>query len=325
MLPGVVSGMFHLFTHAFFKALLFLGSGSVMHAMGGVIDMRRFGGLRRIMPITYWTFLIGSLSLAGVIPFAGFWSKDGILAALYERGQETGPEKVLGISGLTAGHFHLSLFWVAMFTALLTSFYTFRAFFLTFFGPERIPPEAGRHAHESPPAMTVPLVILAFCAAVVGFLFLNRFAEFLAWTPSLAWQGVKRMEANEEIHNYVAVLSSVLAVAGIGVAAFLYLGERRQVASIATALRPLYLLSHGKFFIDQIYDWLIIRPLGVLAAISNGFDRWIVDGLVNVLGAIPPAVGAMFRSLQNGVVQFYALAMILGLLVLIGALVAWPS
>jgi NADH-quinone oxidoreductase subunit L len=329
VVPGIVFGMFHLFTHAFFKALLFLGAGSVMHAMGGVIDMRRFGGLRRLMPITFWTFLIGCLALAGVTPFAGFWSKDGILATVYERAQHAGSDTVLGIAGLTAAKFYLGLFWIGMGTALLTAFYTFRALFMTFFGPERIPPEAGHHAHESPPAMTLPLVILAICATVVGFLLLGSFSEFLTQTPSLAYHAVPKLPgteaAHEEAHNFVAVTSTVFALAGIGVAAFLYLGDRRQVAWLASVLRPAYLLSYGKFFFDPIYDWLVVRPLAGLAAICNWFDRWIVDGLVNVLGVIPALAGAALRSLQNGVVQFYALAMVLGLLVLIGALVAWPG
>src|SRR5262249_6352564 len=119
-LAGITAGMFHLFTHAFFKALLFLGAGSVMHAMGGVIDMRRFGGLRRLMPTTHWTFLFGCLALAGVFPFAGFWSKDAIIAAAHERSHDA--------------PLFLALYWVALVVAALTSFYTFRAFFLTFYG-----------------------------------------------------------------------------------------------------------------------------------------------------------------------------------------------
>src|SRR5215467_4533538 len=156
-LLGIIAGMFHLFTHAFFKALLFLGSGSVMHAMGGVIDMRRFSGLRRIMPVTCLTFLIGCLALAGFVPFAGFWSKDEILGAVHHAGEHS-----------DAPGFYNMLYWAGMFTAGLTAFYTFRGFFLTFFGEERIPHEAGHHAHESPPAMTVPLMILSVFAAGIG-------------------------------------------------------------------------------------------------------------------------------------------------------------
>ena len=177
-LAGITAGMFHLFTHAFFKALLFLGAGSVMHAMGGVIDMRRFGGLRRLMPITHWTFLFGCLALAGVFPFAGFWSKDAILAAVLREGPRTRPLYRLRSIGSR------------LVTAFLTAIYTFRAFFLTFYGHERMPHEAGHHAHESPPSMTVPLVILAVCALVVGayFEWTGGFADFWPHTPSLAYQ-----------------------------------------------------------------------------------------------------------------------------------------
>ena len=324
-LPGILFGMFHLFTHAFFKALLFLGAGSVMHAMGGVVDMRRFSGLRRAMPVTCATFFIGCLALAGVWPFAGFWSKDGILATVLQRGQAGGTTNVLGIAGLSEGPFYQTLYWVGLATALLTAFYTFRAFFATFFGPVRIPEEAGHHAHESPRTMTVPLVILAICAAIVGFAFVSSFGEFLELTPSLAWKMVRNVEENATIHGQVAVTSTIVALAGIGLAAFFYLGDRLQVEWLARVFRPFYQLSYGKFYVDSIYDWLVIKPMRVVAWICNWIDRWLIDGLVNLFGAIPPLFGSALRSLQNGVVQFYAMAMILGLLVLIGTLIPWPK
>ncbi len=183
-LAGVAAGMFHLVTHAFFKALLFLGAGSVMHAMGGVVDLRRFGGLRGRLPTTHWTFLFGCLALAGIVPFAGFWSKDAILAAVR---QSASADPIAGL-------YHV-LYLAAVATAGLTALYTFRAFFLTFYGQERIPEEAGRHAHESPPSMTAPMVILAVGALVVGAYFYGTgdFAGphgFLAQTPSLACRGM---------------------------------------------------------------------------------------------------------------------------------------
>ncbi len=159
-LAGVAAGMFHLVTHAFFKALLFLGAGSVMHAMGGVIDISQLGGLRRRLPITHWTFLFGCLALAGVAPFAGFWSKDAILAAVAEKAGQSDPP------GLYA-----ALYWVGLLTAFLTAAYAFRALFLTFYGPERIPAAAGPHAHESPPSMTGPMLLLALGALGVGAYF----------------------------------------------------------------------------------------------------------------------------------------------------------
>ncbi len=312
-LVGIIAGMFHLFTHAFFKALLFLGSGSVMHAMGGVIDMRRFGGLRKLMPITCITFLIGCFALAGMFPLSGFWSKDEILAAVHSRAHVEG--------GLGNAWFNL-LYWSGMFTAGLTAFYTFRAFFLTFYGEERIPPEAGHHAHESPPSMTIPLLILSVPAAAIGgyYALTHGIEHFLSRTPSLAYDVVQRTAEETASHAGVAMTSTIIVVVGIALAAFLYLGEHRQAAWIGNILRPLYKLSHGKFFFDQIYTALIVWPLRGLAALFYWFDRYFVDGLVNLVGYAPAAGGAFLRWLQNGMVQFYALAMMLGLIVLIGAL-----
>lgn len=308
-LAGFTAGMFHLFTHAAFKALLFLGAGSVMHAMGGVIDMRHFGGLRRLMPYTHWTFLAGSLALAGLLPFAGFWSKDAILSAVHE-GHPGGVHWL-----------YETLYWMGTFAAMLTAFYTFRAFFRTFYGEEVIPPEAGHHAHESPKVMTVPLVILAVLALVAGFMG-HAFAELLGRTPSLSYSGIRATGPAEQFHMSVAVASTVVAVLGIGLAALLYLRGGQLVNSLTAVARSLYLyqLSYGKFFVDQLYNVLIVGPLWVLAYLFAFLDRLLVDGLVNLMGWIPRAVGSLLRPLQIGLVQFYALAMVLGVLVLIGSL-----
>jgi NADH-quinone oxidoreductase subunit L len=311
---GITAGMFHLFTHAFFKACLFLGAGSVMHAMGGVIDMRRFGGLRRLMPITHGTFLFGCLALAGVVPFAGFWSKDAILAAAYEKGAHD--------------DLFYALYWGGLIVAFMTAIYTFRAFFLTFYGPERIPHEAGHHAHESPRSMTLPLVILAFCSLTVGayFEWTGGFAEFLKRTPSLAY-GVMAVHAEHDAgaHALVATVSTVLALAGVGLAAFLYLGDPAQVMAIRRLLMPLYLLSYGKMFFDPIYNVLFVWPLRLLSRISYWFDRTVIDGTVNVAGRVPLVVGSGLRSLQSGMVQFYAVAMVWGVIVLVITLLVWPA
>jgi NADH-quinone oxidoreductase subunit L len=314
-LSGITAGMFHLFTHAFFKALLFLGAGSVMHAMGGVIDMRHFSGLRRLMPRTCWTFLFGCLALAGVVPFAGFWSKDAIMAAVHERAHDVAV--------------YTPLYYIGLATAFATAMYTFRAFFLTFYGPERIPREAGHHAHESPPAMTVPLMVLAVCALVVGAYFelTHGFANFLGRTPSLSFEALQETWPHDHrgMHFDVAAVSTVIALAGIGLAAYLYLGGAGQVEWLTNRMRPLYQLSLGKLFIDQIYAVLFVWPLRLLAWFSYQFDRWIIDGLVNLCGKIPVLFGAALRNLQTGMVQFYALAMVLGVLVLIGTLLIWPT
>jgi len=307
---GATAGMFHLFTHAFFKSLLFLGAGSVMHAMGGVIDIRRFGGLRRLMPVTHWTFLFGCLALAGIFPFAGFWSKDLILAAVGEQ----------------PGTLYRILYIAGMFTAFLTAFYTFRAYFLTFHGEQRIPKEAGHHAHESPKAVTVPLIVLALCALGVGALLelTHSFEHFLDNAPSVAYLTAAAGETAQHgaSHLNVAILSTVIAVAGVLLAAVLYLGKREMVDKLTRAMDSgkLYSLSYGKFFFDEIYMVLIIWPLRAVAWMSYLFDRAIVDGLVNLVGILPKWIGAALRPLQNGMIQFYALAMVLGLLVLIGTL-----
>jgi NADH-quinone oxidoreductase subunit L len=306
-LVGVTAGMFHLFTHAFFKALLFLGAGSVMHAMGGVIDIRRLGGLRRRMPWTYGTFLVGCLALAALPPFAGFFSKDKIFEAVH--GQ--------------AGPLYQALFWAAVFTALLTAFYTFRAFFLTFHGPERIPPEAGHHAHESPWVMLVPLLGLAAGSVLAGYFF-SSIRGFLAETPSLAYHGLPEEPPAAEpgAQGMVMGVSVAVVVAGIALAWLLYIGKQAllpQLTRVMDSVR-LYRLSYGKFFFDEIYGWLVVKPLEGLAWLSFWVDRYLIDGLVNVCGWSPKVVGAALRPLQNGMVQFYALAMMLALLLLIGAL-----
>jgi NADH-quinone oxidoreductase subunit L len=319
-LAGITAGMFHLFTHAFFKALLFLGAGSVMHAMGHVIDMRRFSGLRHIMPKTFYTFWLGALALAGIVPFAGFWSKDAIVASVHE--------KMHGEGG-SYGTVYEWLYYASLFTALLTAFYTFRALFMTFYGEEKIPPEAGHHAHESPSTMTVPLMILAFFAAVVGawFEYTHGFAHFLGMTPMLAYKTIQDTlpDGKFVFHMDVALTSTVIALLGMGLAAYLYLGNRSEIEQLTRLAKTarVYQLSYGKFFIDQIYGVLVIWPFRLLASLAYWFDRWVIDGLVNLCGKIAPLIGAVLRALQTGLVQFYALAMVLGMLVLIGTLLMW--
>ena len=314
---GVTAAMFHLLTHAFFKALLFLGAGSVMHAMGGVIDIRRLGGLRHRMPVTHWTFLVGCLAIAGVVPFAGFWSKDAILLAVQHRVGE-GP----------AGEIFEMLLGTALLGILLIDFYMFRPFFLTFYGPERIPPEAGRHAHESPGTMTGPLVVLAFGATVVGAYFQWKwtpgFAQFLAATPSLAYlpaeAHVAATEAAEHLH--MAMTSTVLTAIGIASAAIIYLGTRGGAARLARLMNVfgIYSLSCGKFFFDPLYTLLVVWPLLGIARLAAVFDQHVIDSLVDLCGGMPKLVGEALRPAQNGLVQFYALMMMIGLFLLLGSL-----
>jgi NADH-quinone oxidoreductase subunit L len=419
---GVTSGMYHLFTHAFFKALLFLGAGSVMHAMGGVIDMRQFGGLRRIMPYTHWTFLVGCLALSGVFPFAGFWSKDAVLSSIHDKVHALDHEverrgEVVGTLGrsrsgsMPSAHensvddadyeswtdhqlqvsrsAYQWLYWGSIMTAFLTAFYTFRAFALTFYGPLQVPAQAGHHAHESPPVMILPLIALAACSLLVGVLFSDEvFSGFLSATPSLLETAFAATRPAEPVfHPDVAGLSTLAALAGIGLSLFFYLGEPNEANSlrrlldlegadratnpqwvarlervpsvaamtrglrsvglgfivtllglllglislvlslplvVATFLTP-YRLSRDKFYFDEIYNALVVWPLRMIAAACYWFDRWIVDWLVDLTGRIPPALGYVMRGLQMGLLQFYALAMILGMLILVAARLLWAA
>ena len=310
-LAGMVAAMFHLFTHAFFKALLFLGAGSVMHSMGGVIDMRRFGGLRRIMPITHWTFLAGCLALSGIFPLAGFWSKDAILAAIYDAAHSEQGNLVDYV-------LYSALYYVASFAAFLTAFYMFRAFYLTFYGEEEVPPEAHGHAHESPGSMTVPLVILAICSVGVGYLFHagHTFEHLIDSTPSLAFISTHEAVSHAEFHWDIAIQSSVLALAGVALASFFYLGDLTPIRWLARNLRTVYRLSYHKMYFDEIYAFLIVRPTAALAKCCYWIDRNVIDALVDATGRLVLRVGSMFRGLQSGLVQFYGLVMLLGLLVL---------
>jgi NADH:ubiquinone oxidoreductase subunit 5 (subunit L)/multisubunit Na+/H+ antiporter MnhA subunit len=215
-----------------------------------------------------------------------------------------------------------------MFGVLLIDFYMFRPYFLTFFGPERIPEEAGSHAHESPRSMTIPLILLAIGAAAVGWYFeaTHGFARFLAATPSLAYLTRTAAEhgamAEEPFNWGIAAVSTAITVAGIAAAAVVYLGPGRLAAGLARAMNVfgLYTLSAGKFFFDPIYDTLIVRPMLALARLAAWFDRQVIDRLVDFCGSFVSLLGAALRPLQNGLIPFYALAMALGLLALLGAM-----
>jgi NADH-quinone oxidoreductase subunit L len=354
-LLGFTAAMFHLVTHAFFKALLFLGAGSVMHAMGGVIDMRRFGGLRRVMPVTAATFLVGSLALAGVPPLAGFFSKDEILATLHDRGWPEGHHEAdhaaatdrhtvlpvalrggphaaepaaargLAIDALDAPGTYRVLFWMSLVTAGLTAFYTFRAVFMTFTGPTRVPDEA-HHGHggphESPPVMTVPLVILAVASAVAGWwLFATHgLADFLAATPSLTFPPVAETAAPHAFHLDLALQGTLAALLGIALAAVGHLGRRSDGPQMERFLGPLETLFANRFYVDELYRGLVVRPLEFVALLAAGFDRHVVDGLVDGVARLPVAAGALARRFQSGLMQRYALAGVLGTVLIVLAI-----
>lgn len=303
---AVVAAIFHLFTHAFFKALLFLASGSVMHAMGGVIDMQQFSGLRRVLPWTHVTFAIGALGLAGLPPMAGFFSKDEILVTLAQAGH--GPYGAL----MTV------LLVVALLTALLTAFYTGRAYFLTFWGEERMPPEAEHHAHEGPRWMVWPLVILAAGTAIVGWLFgplTHSFAKYVGQSVGVAPAG-----ASHGGTAWVVWASVLLAGSGVALAWVLYCWRPTWPAELAQRWPLAWQASRNKFYLDELYVAALVRPGEGLARAAAQVDQHIVDGFVDAVGQAPVVMGRWLRPVHNGLVQFYALGSLLGLAVLVIAL-----
>jgi len=297
---AVTFAMFHMFTHAFFKAVLFLSAGSVMHAMGDVIDMRRFSGLRKALPITHWTFLAGSLALAGVPLFSGFWSKDEILAVL----------SAASSHGEHAGYYQVIL-GVALLASLMTAFYTFRAYFMTFWGEEKFPEEAGHHPHDAPPAMAGPLIILAVAALGIGLATgpTHLYSHYLHHTPGLP-------EGHEFAIDWLMMgISSVLALVGIAVAYVLYVTSPRTAENLKQRLSYAYTASQEGLYIDWLGYKIIAAPLRLFATLCELFDRWVVDTLVDCVGFIPGLFGSIIRPIQNGMVQNYGAVMMIGLVV----------
>lgn len=293
---AVMAAMFHLFTHAFFKALLFLSAGNVMHAMGDVIDMRRFGGLRKVLPVTNIAFLVGAIALSGIPPLAGFWSKDAILSVV-ERASEAGPARGL----------YAVLLFVGFFTALLTAIYTFRAYFRTFWGETRLPEEAGDHAHEADTTMLLPIAVLAIGSILVGFLGPAGWVDsFLSKTPHLP--GVHE-------HGESSIVMLLSAILGLSGAIFAYFTTPRPgAAPFESGFKR---AGANRFYIDEIYGALVVLPLQAVSSLLAWFDRTIVNGLFEIIAAIPRAFGAAVRQTQSGIVQSYALLMAVGIVVLL--------
>ena len=298
-LGGYVAGIFHLLTHAFFKALLFIGSGSVSHATN-TFDMRRMGGLRRMMPWTYATFLIGSLSLAGVFPLAGFWSKDEILGDAWTE--------------------QPALFAVAMAVVFLTAFYMFRAIFMTFEGEYQggAEPEEGHgadaaHPRESPWVMAGPLVVLAVPALLIGFVNVAGGIEHLLL-------GAIPEETAAALHEFefswgIALGSSALALAGIG-SAWLFYGARVLSSErVRQAAWPVHVLLERKYFLDDLYEGFFVRGvLGGVTALLSWIDTNVFDAIANGLGTATRVASQGLRLLQTGQVQVYASIAFAGLL-----------
>ncbi len=289
-----VAGVFHLMTHAFFKALLFLGAGSVIHAMADEQNMNKMGGLFGKMKITGWTMGIATLAIAGIPPLAGFWSKDEILGTAFEK-----------------GGFYYVLWAIGLITAMITAFYMSRMFILTFLGKPRW--DDGVHPHESPFTMTVPLMVLA-ALTVVGGLVNTPFRLGLEHFLEPAFEGVELAHAPEGALLWILAGVSVLAgVIGILMAAALYLGpEERREGLLARIRRPWFAMENA-YWVDQMYGRMIVLPgkkLSNWAAFS--FDNRLVDGIANGLGVLVQRVSTALRPLQTGLVRNYALVLAAG-------------
>ena len=303
---GAYTGaFFHVLTHAFFKALLFLGAGSVIHAMSEEQDMRRMGGLKGKLPITFATMLIGTIAISGIPPFAGFFSKDEILAHAFAHST--------------------TMYVIGVITAMFTSFYMFRMLYLTFYGKFRGTSEQEHHLHESPPSMTIPLIVLAILSIIGGFIGVPEvlgghhwLEHFLApvFAQSAALLPQAHLTSSTEISLMIA---SVLAVViALGYAWVRYV-KNAHVPVEDTEERPgLANLSYHKFYIDEIYDWLISKPLDALSVFFyKVVDLMAIDGLVNGLGKISIKSSKGLRLLQSGNVGFYIFMMVVGIIAIL--------
>jgi NADH-quinone oxidoreductase subunit L len=331
------AGVFHLMTHAFFKALLFLGSGSVIHSLSGEQDMRKMGALWAKIPTTARTFVVASVAIAGIPPLAGFFSKDAILGHAFE---------------------HSPILWLLGFvTAGMTAFYMFRLVNMTFFGTSRVDHEVEHHIHESPGSMTVPLMILAVLSVIGGWIGWpeslggsDRFTQFLSpvMSSTMAKAGREATEAaaSSRSTEYLLMLLSVaIAAAGIGLAYKWYIKQPEVPGKIAANFGGVYRLLYNKYYVDQIYDAMFVNRMKDLAltlgAFDNGvinglgvdgagwltrfgsrismvWDTWIVDGLVNLAARVVWVLSYPVRMLQTGRVSRYALFMLLGVLIFLG-------
>jgi NADH-quinone oxidoreductase subunit L len=300
------SGIFHLMTHAFFKGLLFLGAGSVIHGMSGEQDMQKMGGLRTSMPITFWTFFAATMAISGFPPFAGFFSKDAILGAAF--GSQYGSWWLWALGLIAAG---------------LTSFYMFRLLFLTFFGESRVEEHAKHHLHESPASMTMPLIVLAILSLIGGWIGLpehwlwgDSFGEFLG--PVF---GAVHMSEHMSGGTEAVLMGASVAVAavGLGVAYLFYIVQPGLPMLLAWKAKAAYELIYNKYYVDELYELLFVRPT---VALSNflwrAVDAEVIDGVVNGTADVVGANSSLWRRLQTGNVQHYAISMLLGAMVILG-------
>jgi NADH-quinone oxidoreductase subunit L len=344
---GFIAAIFHLVTHAFFKGLLFLASGSVIHALNGEQDMRKMGGLGAHLPITSRVFFVGAIAIAGIPPFAGFWSKDGVLADAFKSG-------------------HYLLWFIGVVGAFMTAFYMFRLIYMTFYGRSRVDHEVLHHVHESPPIMTVPLIILAILSVVGGMIlgippehgWIHRFlgavvGHGVSHTASGLAEAASAMEGHvggggpHALDVLLMIISVTVGALGWGLAWFMYTKRTDIPDHLAERYKNVYELLLNKYWVDELYEFVFVRGGKALANFLWRFDERVVDGAVNGasnlilqsseesgrfdLQTIDGSVNGLsvvirfgaraFRLLQTGFVQNYVLAMVLGLFVIVTAYV----
>ncbi len=326
------SGIFHLYTHAFFKALLFLGSGAVIHALAGEQDLRRMGGLKDVLPVTYSTFLIGALAIAGVPLLSGFFSKDEILFHTFASG-------------------HTLLWVVGLLTSLLTAIYMFRLVFLAFHGPraahlapgsshpapgtqhlapgtQHLAPSTGHpgtRLHDAPPPMALALIVLAIGSVVAGYVGRppvlggsDWFARFLE--PSFAGIAAVEVAESTQLEGTLMAVSTVVALTGIVIAAFLFLRNKKIADAVAARFDGLYRLLTHKYYVDEIYDATIVQPIRILSedGLWKIVDVRAIDGSVNLVGDIVTGSSEGLRHIQTGSVRAYAASLFLGVVLILG-------
>lgn len=300
------ASFFHVMTHAFFKALLFLGAGSVIHAMSDEQDIRKMGGLKSKMPITYFTFLLGTIAIAGIPPFAGFFSKDEILAHLY--------------------HHDFAMWCLAIVGSALTSFYMFRVFILTFFGDFRGTEEQAHHLHESPLSMTFPLMVLAVLSVIGGLINLPHFAggnEFLAH-----WLAPMLPEAGESAEVSFLTLEMGAPLLAAFVPAFLAIyifGVKKSVPGTDESISGIQKVIYHKFYIDELYDLIIVKPISILGNFCfQVLEFLVIDLIVEGIGRIVAYASTEFRRIQTGNVGYYIFVMVISItLILALSLRTW--
>jgi NADH-quinone oxidoreductase subunit L len=302
------TAIFHLYTHAYFKALLFLGAGSVMHAMAGELDIQKMGGLKKHIPITYWTFLIASLSIAGIPGLAGFFSKDEILWMAYN-----------------AGNFGKFVWIIGTIVAILTAFYSFRIIFLTFHGKFRGSPKSDNrqehHLHESPKVMTIPLIILAVGAIAAGWVGIPELLGGGNWIghffePVLGYTEITATYAEKWM---VIGISIFVALTGILMAWVFYSLKPEIPKTLAAKFKGIYTTLWNKYYVDELYDFIAVKPTkwiasSILVAVTDGK---IIEGIVNGVPRTIRNFGERLRKLQTGHLQHYAISMAIGLFVIL--------